>query len=137
MTVSMLLFPSSQVNPSLLSSPYTTMSVLFTSPLAQEDDVVQEKSPNHHVEIEPSDPIVEMGEMGFQRDARLDRKVVLKLDLLLLPVMCTIFVLLFLDRANIGNARVAGLQKDLHLTGRQYQIGVCYGHFRLSPVTVH
>ena len=25
------------------------------------------------------------------------------------------------DRSNIGNARVAGLQKDLHLTDKQYQ----------------
>ena len=85
----------------------------------------------------PCDTTVEMAESGFKRDAHLDRKVVLKLDLLLLPVMCTIFVLLFLDRANIGNARVAGLQKDLHITSTQYQIGACYCHFRLSTITVH
>ena len=60
---------------------------------------------------------------SFQIIPRLDRRVVLKLDLLLMPTMCIIFVFLFLDRANIGNARVAGMQKSLRLTDLQYQTG--------------
>lgn len=69
---------------------------------------------------------------AFRPDRLLDRKVLLKLDLLLMPVMRTIFVLLFLDRANIGNA---GLQKDLRLTSNQYQIGV--HHFLLCCICNH
>jgi hypothetical protein len=38
-----------------------------------------------------------------------------------MPIMCALFVLLFLDRTNVGNARVAGLQSDLRLTDRRYQ----------------
>ncbi|EEB90977.1 hypothetical protein MPER_10743, partial [Moniliophthora perniciosa FA553] len=34
------------------------------------------------------------------------------------------YLLSFLDRANIGNARVAGLQKALNMTDHQYQIVV-------------
>jgi hypothetical protein len=30
----------------------------------------------------------------------------------------------FLDRANIGNARVAGLQADLRMTDVQYETGM-------------
>ncbi|KAH9474603.1 putative transporter C11D3.18C [Psilocybe cubensis] len=52
------------------------------------------------------------------------RRAVLKMDLTLLPVMTIFYLLSFLDRANIGNARVAGLQKSLHMTDRQYQIAV-------------
>jgi hypothetical protein len=33
------------------------------------------------------------------------------------------YLIAFLDRSNIGNARVAGLQKDLKLTDVEYQIG--------------
>jgi MFS family permease len=55
---------------------------------------------------------------------QLEKQAVRKLDYTILPVMTVFYFLSFLDRANIGNARVAGLQKDLHLTDRQYQICV-------------
>lgn len=35
-----------------------------------------------------------------------DRKLNLKLDLLILPLVTIVYLLAFLDRANIGNARV-------------------------------
>ncbi|KAF8962023.1 MFS general substrate transporter [Flammula alnicola] len=54
----------------------------------------------------------------------MERKAVRKLDYTVLPVMAMFYLLSFLDRSNIGNARVAGLQKDLGLTDRQYQICV-------------
>ncbi|KAG2143823.1 major facilitator superfamily domain-containing protein [Suillus bovinus] len=47
-----------------------------------------------------------------------------KLDLWVLPV-CTIFYLLsFLDRSNIANARVAGMQTSLKMTNHQYSIAL-------------
>ncbi|KDR78098.1 hypothetical protein GALMADRAFT_119009 [Galerina marginata CBS 339.88] len=46
------------------------------------------------------------------------------MDWTILPIMTMFYLLSFLDRANIGNARVAGLQKGLGLTDRQYQICV-------------
>ncbi|PAV17561.1 MFS general substrate transporter [Pyrrhoderma noxium] len=51
-----------------------------------------------------------------------ESKVVRKLDISLIPIVTLFYFLSFLDRANIGNARVAGLQKDLKLTDDQYQI---------------
>ncbi|PAV17566.1 MFS general substrate transporter [Pyrrhoderma noxium] len=50
------------------------------------------------------------------------RKIVRKMDVHLVPVVTIFYLLSFLDRVNIGNARVAGLQKDLKLTDNQYQI---------------
>jgi sugar phosphate permease len=55
-------------------------------------------------------------------DRELERKALRKLDYAILPVMAMFYFLSFLDRANIGNARIAGLQKDLHMTDQQYQI---------------
>ncbi|PPQ82706.1 hypothetical protein CVT25_009403 [Psilocybe cyanescens] len=57
-------------------------------------------------------------------DGAAVRRAVLKMDLTLLPVMTLIYLLSFLDRSNIGNARVAGLQKGLHMTDHQYQVAV-------------
>lgn len=38
--------------------------------------------------------------------AHLDKKLLLKLDLSVIPVVSVIYLLAYLDRANIGNARV-------------------------------
>ncbi|KJA14608.1 hypothetical protein HYPSUDRAFT_48993 [Hypholoma sublateritium FD-334 SS-4] len=54
----------------------------------------------------------------------LERRAVRKLDFTILPVMAMFYFLSFLDRSNIGNARVAGLEKGLHLADKQYQIAV-------------
>jgi len=55
---------------------------------------------------------------------RLERKTVTKLDLLLVPSMSILYLAAFLDRTNIGNARVAGLQTDLQISDYQYQTGL-------------
>ncbi|KDE04157.1 hypothetical protein MVLG_05383 [Microbotryum lychnidis-dioicae p1A1 Lamole] len=41
-----------------------------------------------------------------------------KLDLHILPVVAVLYLFCFIDRANIGNARVAGLEADLKMTGK-------------------
>ncbi|KAK0188283.1 major facilitator superfamily domain-containing protein [Armillaria mellea] len=51
-------------------------------------------------------------------------RVWLKLDLFLLPVIAMFYLLSFLDRTNIGNARIAGLQRDLQMTNKQYSIAL-------------
>ncbi|KAK0669828.1 major facilitator superfamily domain-containing protein [Cercophora samala] len=51
-----------------------------------------------------------------QRTTRL----VQKLDLHIIPYMSLIYLLSFLDRANIGNARLDNLESDLGLRGLQY-----------------
>ncbi|OJD24545.1 hypothetical protein ACJ73_04096 [Blastomyces percursus] len=63
-------------------------------------------------------------EMLPEELTKLDRKLLLKLDFLLVPMMGMLYLLAFLDRANIGNARVAGLQKDLGITDLQYQTAI-------------
>uniref|UniRef100_A0A8H7XU46 Major facilitator superfamily (MFS) profile domain-containing protein n=1 Tax=Psilocybe cubensis TaxID=181762 RepID=A0A8H7XU46_PSICU len=52
------------------------------------------------------------------------KRAVFKMDLTILPVMTIIQLFALLDRFNLGNARVAGLQKDLEITDHQYQIAV-------------
>ena len=48
------------------------------------------------------------------------RKLITKIDLRVIPVLSVLYLLAFLDRTNIANASVFGLQKNLHLTGTQY-----------------
>ncbi|KAK6380831.1 hypothetical protein LTS17_005032 [Exophiala oligosperma] len=68
---------------------------------------------------------VHVGERPSEEEwAPSDRKLNLKLDLLILPLVTIVYLLAFLDRANIGNARVAGLQEDLKISSYQYQVAI-------------
>lgn len=71
--------------------------------------------PAHYVEIDEA------------ASARLRRK----LDLRLLPIITLVNLLSFVDRANIGNARVAGLDKELG-RGWHIQIPVRINTYKIS-----
>ncbi|PPQ96631.1 hypothetical protein CVT26_010671 [Gymnopilus dilepis] len=64
------------------------------------------------------------------------RSAIRVMDWTILPIMTMFYLLSFLDRANIGNARVAGLEKGLKLTDKQYQIcvTVTYVPYILSEI---
>ncbi|KAI9821665.1 MAG: hypothetical protein M1827_002246 [Pycnora praestabilis] len=50
-----------------------------------------------------------------------ERAVVKKFDRKLVLFMALLYMLSFLDRSNIGNAKIAGLSRDLHLSSSQYE----------------
>ncbi|CAF9906319.1 MAG: hypothetical protein HETSPECPRED_006143 [Heterodermia speciosa] len=49
-----------------------------------------------------------------------ERRLIAKIDLRVIPFLSIMYLLAFLDRTNVANASVFGLQKDLGLTGTQY-----------------
>ena len=49
-----------------------------------------------------------------------EKKVLRKMDIRLIPMLALLYLLSFLDRGNIGNAKIEGLDTDLGLTGPQY-----------------
>ncbi|KAF7452556.1 UhpC, Sugar phosphate permease [Pyrenophora tritici-repentis] len=53
-----------------------------------------------------------------------EKKLMRKLDLRLLPAVSILYLLSFLDRSNVANARIEGLTKDLNMTGNQYLTGL-------------
>ncbi|KAK8084113.1 putative MFS transporter [Apiospora saccharicola] len=53
-----------------------------------------------------------------------EKKLVAKLDRRIVPLVMLSYTLSFLDRVNIGNARLYGLEEDIGLKGNQYQIAV-------------
>lgn len=44
-----------------------------------------------------------------EQKAEIDRKLVWRLDWILIPWLCLLYLMAFLDRTNIGNAKIAGL----------------------------
>ncbi|KAF7715257.1 Uncharacterized protein PECH_002123 [Penicillium ucsense] len=56
-----------------------------------------------------------------QFTAEEEAQVVRKFDQKLVPFLALLYLLAFLDRSNIGNAKIAGLQDDLNLSSGQYE----------------
>ncbi|KAF9697682.1 hypothetical protein EKO04_004016 [Ascochyta lentis] len=57
-------------------------------------------------------------------DAETERKLLKKLDMRIIPMICWVYLMNFMDRVNIGNARLYGLEEDLGMSGDQYQVAV-------------
>ncbi|KAF2175574.1 MFS general substrate transporter [Zopfia rhizophila CBS 207.26] len=76
--------------------------------------------------LEPS-KLIDEGEAERQveeLDVIAERKLVRKLDTFLVPVVMLLYLLSFLDRVNIGNARLYRLEADLNLNSNQFQVAV-------------
>jgi MFS family permease len=53
-----------------------------------------------------------------------EKKVLLKTDLHVVPILFLLFLCAFIDRINIGNARIQGLEPDLNMQGSDYNIAL-------------
>lgn len=82
------------------------------------------KPSEHHVEkvvVHEKSPIQESDAVSSNEFASIDEAAVLrKMDLRLIPMLSALYLLAFLDRGNIGNAKIEGLVEDLNMTGPQY-----------------
>ncbi|RBQ78739.1 hypothetical protein FVER14953_21416 [Fusarium verticillioides] len=53
-----------------------------------------------------------------------EKKLLRKIDLHLIPILSLLLLCAFVDRINIGNARIQGLETDLNMSGNDYNIVV-------------
>ncbi|CAI7626837.1 unnamed protein product [Penicillium viridicatum] len=80
------------------------------------------KSRVSELEDAKSSPLDRHGDLTHQQ--KLTRKVLWKLDIHILPILALLFLMSFLDRTNVGNAKIIGLEADLSITDHQYDIGL-------------
>lgn len=57
-------------------------------------------------------------------DRAAEKRLLWKLDIHVVPVLTLLFLLAFLDRINIGNARLQGLEADLNMADHDYNIAL-------------
>ncbi|OJJ55511.1 hypothetical protein ASPSYDRAFT_157737 [Aspergillus sydowii CBS 593.65] len=62
------------------------------------------------------------GRALFEFDKKAESRLRWKMDLCLLPTVSLLYLFCFIDRANIGNARLAGFDTDLGLAGNDYNV---------------
>ncbi|KAF5355128.1 hypothetical protein D9756_005715 [Leucocoprinus leucothites] len=70
--------------------------------------------------LSPTNLETDRSDLQEFRTARLMRK----LDWNLIPFVSLLYLLSFLDRSNVGNARLAGLERDLDMNGLDYNIAL-------------
>jgi hypothetical protein len=89
--------------------------------IQDEDPLSTDEKPTsgtvHHT-FTHHDPDWDGGDVDFSNVN--EKKTLRKMDLRLLPMLALLYLLSFLDRGNIGNAKIEGLSETLKLTGPQY-----------------
>ncbi|KAJ9212959.1 hypothetical protein DTO166G4_5463 [Paecilomyces variotii] len=66
----------------------------------------------------------QLSAIDSDREQRLTRSLLFKLDTRILPMLALLFLCSFLDRTNVGNAKIIGLEKDVNITDHQYDVGL-------------
>lgn len=59
-------------------------------------------------------------EFNQQFTPQMRKKLNRKVDIRLIPILGMLYLVSNLDRVNIGNAKIEGMDRDLNLTGVQY-----------------
>ncbi|KAH8556456.1 major facilitator superfamily domain-containing protein [Umbelopsis sp. PMI_123] len=66
------------------------------------------------------------------QEPKLERELVKKLDRHILPLICILYCFSFLDRVNIGNAKIGGIEESLLLDSSQFS--ACLAVFYISYI---
>lgn len=69
-------------------------------------------------------------------DAKEDRRLTTKIDFKVIPILGLLYLICFLDRTNIANAKIAGLEKGLNMpsTGYNTALWIFYIPFVLAEI---
>ena len=92
------------------------------------EDTVSEKSQGLHGGSNASDGLNDKNDAHLTdvatTDPKINKRITRKFDKHVVPWLFGIWLLAFLDRANIGNAKIDGLAKTLKLTGTEFNVAL-------------
>ncbi|KAL2129561.1 hypothetical protein VTI74DRAFT_7610 [Chaetomium olivicolor] len=99
-------------------------------PTTESDSVTNEKVVSKAAHVDD----VNIESAGW--DETSTKRLIRRIDLRLLPFLALLYLLSFLDRTNIGNARLDTLEKDIGLKGLQYNdaLAVFFPFYVLAEV---
>ncbi|KAL2392097.1 putative transporter C11D3.18C [Exophiala dermatitidis] len=83
-----------------------------------------EKSELFVPETLPVQAADEQYSIGDEDIKKLERRLVWKLDTRILPPLALLYLANFVDRSNVGNAKILGLATDLNLNNHQYAVAL-------------
>ncbi|KAL9596632.1 MAG: hypothetical protein Q9219_005669 [cf. Caloplaca sp. 3 TL-2023] len=86
------------------------------------DSTPKDQSQKHEDEDTPPPKYEEIQEIHI--DSALNQRITRAFDMRVIPWLFGIWLLAFIDRSNIGNARIDGLANDLKLDGNKFNIAL-------------
>ncbi|KAM3080511.1 hypothetical protein ACMFMG_005458 [Clarireedia jacksonii] len=99
------------------------------------------KTPIETIESEKNPPVdnptdVSIGQLSASLSPAEDRRLTMKLDIKLIPILGLLYLICFLDRTNIANAKIAGLEAGLDMPTNGYNtaLWIFYIPFVLAEV---
>ena len=57
-------------------------------------------------------------------DAATERRILMKTDLHVMPILFLLFLVSFVDRSNLGNTKIEGIEASLGMKGNQFNIAL-------------
>ncbi|KAL2784653.1 major facilitator superfamily domain-containing protein [Aspergillus keveii] len=74
----------------------------------------------------PADPKADLdaAQSATSFDEVEEKRIIRKIDWHIVPVLGVLYLMSFIDRSNIGNAKIAGMDEDLDLDGMRYNTAV-------------
>nr|POF17466.1 putative transporter c11d3.18c [Quercus suber] len=100
--------------------PQLSRGSIVASPAVPETMEKLDAVQHVHVEDRSRDDL----ENTLEVDPLLEKHITRKLDSHILPWLFVLWLLAFIDRSNIGNAKLDGLVKDLDLGGNKYNVAL-------------
>lgn len=95
------------------------MATNINSEAREATDLHDEKN-GHYTDLEST----KADNSALLIDHAAEKRLIRKLDLWIVPPVMLLYLFSFLDRVNIGNARLYGLEDDLGMKGNQFQTAV-------------
>lgn len=90
--------------------------------IAMEEKTAKSLNPPELPEVVNSRQVYDDDSIDF--DPKEQARILRKVDFYLLPIITLLYLMSFLDRSSIGNAKISGLVKDLNLKPVQYNIAL-------------
>lgn len=82
-----------------------------------DSNTLHDESPQRQAHGKDAERLIEL-------DTTVEDRILRKCDWHILPWLFGIWLCAFIDRSNIGNARIDGLTEDLRLTGNKFNIAL-------------
>lgn len=97
------------------------------------------KTPSCDIELGKTNSTIKPGEMDLSSNTRmpdtiralnqeeieeLNKKLVRKMDLIILPIIGILYILNYIDRQNLAAAKLQGIMEDLNMTTQQFATAI-------------
>ena len=79
-------------------------------------------------------PLASVSDSDVVCDRALEKRLILKIDLAVLPILFLLFLVSFVDRSNLANARIEGLEKSLNIPPKSNGYNVALFSFTIPYV---